>query len=172
MRRIPDKIRHGDTPSRVPRAVNDIIDYLRQTVPVPGTGIRISETVNGNVFEADRLPPSGGSAGAPAGYSGYFKVIPGQAKGTLRIVDGANQNAAICGKTDVGDVPMETLTSQEGTLYLIMKAISATTYTQTFEWMIPSGAVGWTEIATVDSDGVITQRWTGNTIYWGQRYLI
>lgn len=106
------------------------------------------------------------------GYSGYFKVIPGQAKGTLRIVDGANQNAAICGKTDVGDVSMETLTSQEGTLYLIMKAISATTYTQTFEWMIPSGAVGWTEIATVDSDGVITQRWTGNTIYWGQRYLI
>lgn len=56
MRRIPDKIRHGDTPSRVPRAVNDIIDYLRQTVPVPGTGIRINEMVNGNVFEADRLP--------------------------------------------------------------------------------------------------------------------
>lgn len=111
-------------------------------------------------------------ADADYSYSGYFKVIPGQAKGTLRIVDGANQNAAICGKTDVGDVPMETLTSQEGTLYLIMKAISATTYTQTFEWMIPSGAVGWTEIATVDSDGVITQRWTGNTIYWGQRYLI
>nr|DAF26858.1 MAG TPA: hypothetical protein [Caudoviricetes sp.] len=111
-------------------------------------------------------------ADADYSYSGYFKVIPGQAEGTLRIVDGANQNAAICGKTDVGDVPMETLTSQEGTLYLIMKPISATTYTQTFEWMIPSGAVGWTEIATVDSDGVITQRWTGNTIYWGQRYLI
>lgn len=136
-----------------------------------GPGIRVTRTPNGTIVSAIRQP-SGGSAGAPAGYSGYFKVIPGQAKGTLRIVDGANQNAAICGKTDVGDVPMETLTSQEGTLYLIMKAISATTYTQTFEWMIPSGAVGWTEIATVDSDGVITQRWTGNTIYWGQRYLI
>lgn len=149
----------------------DFWDDVRACEISGGPGIRVTRTPNGTIVSAIRQP-SGGSAGAPAGYSGYFKVIPGQAKGTLRIVDGANQNAAICGKTDVGDVPMETLTSQEGTLYLIMKAISATTYTQTFEWMIPSGAVGWTEIATVDSDGVITQRWTGNTIYWGQRYLI
>ena len=149
----------------------DFWDDVRACEISGGPGIRVTRNPNGTIVSAIRQP-SGGSAGAPAGYSGYFKVIPGQAKGTLRIVDGANQNAAICGKTDVGDVPMETLTSQEGTLYLIMKAISATTYTQTFEWMIPSGAVGWTEIATVDSDGVITQRWTGNTIYWGQRYLI
>lgn len=153
----------------------DFWDDVRACEISGGPGIRVTRTPNGTIVSAIRQPSggsAGGSAGAPAGYSGYFKVIPGQAKGTLRIVDGANQNAAICGKTDVGDVPMETLTSQEGTLYLIMKAISATTYTQTFEWMIPSGAVGWTEIATVDSDGVITQRWTGNTIYWGQRYLI
>lgn len=149
----------------------DFWDDARACEISGGPGIRVTRTPNGTIVSAIRQP-SGGSAGAPAGYSGYFKVIPGQAKGTLRIVDGANQNAAICGKTDVGDVPMKTLTSQAGTLYLIMKAISATTYTQTFEWMIPSGAVGWTEIATVDSDGVITQRWTGNTIYWGQRYLI
>lgn len=153
----------------------DFWDDVRACKISGGPGIRVTRSPNGTTVSAIRQPSggsAGGSAGAPAGYSGYFKVIPGQAKGTLRIVDGANQNAAICGKTDVGDVPMETLTSQEGTLYLIMKAISATTYTQTFEWMIPSGAVGWTEIATVDSDGVITQRWTGNTIYWGQRYLI
>lgn len=154
-----------------PGYFGDFWDDVRACEISGGPGIRVTHTPNGTIVSAIRQP-SGGSAGAPAGYSGYFKVIPGQAKGTLRIVDGANQNAAICGKTDVGDVPMETLTSQEGTLYLIMKAISATTYTQTFEWMIPSGAVGWTEIATVDSDGVITQRWTGNTIYWGQRYLI
>lgn len=154
-----------------PGYFGDFWDDVKACEISGGPGIRVTRTPNGTIVSAIRQP-SGGSAGAPAGYSGYFKVIPGQAKGTLRIVDGANQNAAICGKTDVGDVPMETLTSQEGTLYLIMKAISATTYTQTFEWMIPSGAVGWTEIATVDSDGVITQRWTGNTIYWGQRYLI
>lgn len=154
-----------------PGYFGDFWDDVKACEISGGPGIRVTRTPNGTSVSASRQP-SGGSAGAPAGYSGYFKVIPGQAKGTLRIVDGANQNAAICGKTDVGDVPMETLTSQEGTLYLIMKAISATTYTQTFEWMIPSGAVGWTEIATVDSDGVITQRWTGNTIYWGQRYLI
>lgn len=154
-----------------PGYFGDFWDDVKACEISGGPGIRVTRTPNGTIVSAIRQP-SGGSAGAPAGYSGYFKVIPGQAEGTLRIVDGANQNAAICGKTDVGDVPMETLTSQEGTLYLIMKAISATTYTQTFEWMIPSGAVGWTEIATVDSDGVITQRWTGNTIYWGQRYLI
>lgn len=34
MRRIPDKIRHGDTPSRVPRAVNDIIDYLLSLIHI------------------------------------------------------------------------------------------------------------------------------------------
>ncbi len=169
--KVPDEIKRRDPISLLPRKLNEVIRYLRAARLVAGPGVRLRESTSGTTMTVE-TQPSGGSAGAPAGYSGYFKVIPGQAKGTLRIVDGANQNAAICGKTDVGDVPMETLTSQEGTLYLIMKAISATTYTQTFEWMIPSGAVGWTEIATVDSDGVITQRWTGNTIYWGQRYLI
>ena len=81
MRRIPDKIRHGDTPSRVPRAVNDIIDYLRQTVPVPGTGIRISETINGNVFDADRPPQTVGGSGGSGGEVALGVLVSGPSNG-------------------------------------------------------------------------------------------
>lgn len=187
MRRIPDKIRHGDTPSRVPRAVNDIIDYLRQTVPVPGTGIRISETVNGNVFEADRLPPSGGSAGSPASYSGYFKVVDASERDEfgaitapkVKIVNGAAPDDADCGDTDLGTVAAQevayTLPAASARHHVYLRAKYATG-TYSFDFIVgddsakPVTPYGYFVLADVDSKGAITQVWQGGFIYWASRY--
>lgn len=188
MRRIPDKIRHGDTPSRVPRAVNDIIDYLRQTVPVPGTGIRISETINGNVFDADRPPQTvGGSGGAPAGYSGYFKVIDASELDEfgaiiahkVKIVNGAAPDDADCGDTDLGTVAAQevayTLPAASARHHVYLRAKYATG-TYSFDFIVgddsakPVTPYGYFVLADVDSKGSVTQVWQGGFIYWASRY--
>lgn len=188
MRRIPDKIRHGDTPSRVPRAVNDIIDYLRQTVPVPGTGIRISETVNGNVFEADRPSQTvGGSGGAPAGYSGYFKVIDASERDEfgeitahkVKIVNGASPDDADCGDTDLGTVAAQevayTLPAVSARHHVYLRAKYATG-TYSFDFIVgddsakPVTPYSYFVLADVDSKGTITQVWQQGFIYFASRY--
>lgn len=72
--KVPDEIKRRDPISLLPRKLNEVIRYLRAARLVAGPGVRLRESTSGTTMTVE-TQPSGGSAGAPAGYSGYFKVI-------------------------------------------------------------------------------------------------
>ena len=115
------------------------------------------------------------SGGGSAEYSNYFKVIPGTEQGTVKVVDGADPSAILCGKTDCGDVISAVMPARQGRLYLVLQRDAATEkYDHSFCWEsdLPSEDCGTLLIAERSGDGRITQRWTGGMVYWSERYFV
>ena len=151
-----------------------------------GPGIRVTRTPNGTIVSAIRQP-SGGSAGAPAGYSGYFKVIDASerdASGAItapkvKIVTGASPDDADCGDTDLGTVAAQevayTLPAASARHHVYLRAKYATG-AYSFDFLIgddsakPETPYGYFVLADVDSKGAVTQVWQGGFIYWASRY--
>lgn len=75
--KIPDEIKRRDPISLLPRKLNEVIHYLRAARLVAGPGVRLLESTSGTMMTVETKPSGGSvvSGGAPAGYSGYFKVI-------------------------------------------------------------------------------------------------
>ena len=97
-------------------------------------------------------------------YRNYFKVE--RTDTGIRIFDGGNPESQYCGLTDVGTVPVTTITGT-GSLYLNL-TWGNNAYAQTFSFT--AGTASYL-IADVLPDRII-QRWTGGVIYWRQRFCL
>ena len=184
--KVPDEIKRRDPISLLPRKLNEVIHYLRAARLVAGPGVRLRESTSGTTMTVE-TQPSGGSAGAPAGYSGYFKVIDASerdASGAItapkvKIVNGASPDDADCGDTDLGTVAAQevayTLPAASARHHVYLRAKYATG-TYSFDFLIgddsakPETPYGYFVLADVDSKGAVTQGWQGGFIYWASRY--
>lgn len=164
----------------------DFWDDVRACEISGGPGIRVTRTPNGTIVSAIRQP-SGGSAGAPAGYSGYFKVIDASERDEsgeitapkVKIVNGASPDDADCGDTDLGTVAAQevayTLPAASARHHVYLRAKYATG-TYSFDFIVgddsakPVTPYGYFVLADVDSKGSVTQVWQGGFIYWASRY--
>lgn len=184
--KVPDEIKRRDPISLLPRKLNEVIHYLRAARLVAGPGIRLRESTSGTTMTVE-TQPSGGSAGAPAGYSGYFKVVDASERDEsgaitapkVKIVNGASPDDADCGDTDLGTVAAQevayTLPAASARHHVYLRAKYATG-TYSFDFLIgddsakPETPYGYFVLADIDSKGAVTQVWQGGFIYWASRY--
>lgn len=118
-------------------------------------------------------------------YNGYFKVIwdnevddEGNIQKRVKIIDGKNPDSQWAGNTDIGYIPVgyaDVPDSGKNILYLLAKYDAETnkyiTHFEVFQGSKFDGVM-WQEIASIDGFTKISQRWTGNTIYFGERFWL
>lgn len=107
MRKLPEKIKRPNQIPRIPVAINEVIDYLYSARLVAGRNIRISETVNGIIIEAD----GGGTATTATGSARIGGLTSGPSGGSgaavwREAVDAADGTWTATGAT----VPVRVLT--------------------------------------------------------------
>lgn len=101
------------------------------------------------------------------------------------ITDGGNPDNPDCGLTDVGPVPVGTLTRSDGAFgdgYVCLRLAvddsgARPTYSHVFEWAsaIPDPwepAMILAEVVRQGNLSVVVQRWTGGMIFWRSRFVI
>lgn len=187
--KVPDEIKRRDPISLLPRKLNEVIHYLRAARLVAGPGVRLRESTSGTMMTVETKPSGGSvvSGGAPAGYSGYFKVIDASERdesgeiiaSKVKIVNGASPDDADCGDTDLGTVAAQevayTLPAASARHHVYLRAKYATG-TYSFDFIVgddsakPVTPYGYFVLADVDSKGSVTQVWQGGFIYWASRY--
>lgn len=125
------------------------------------------------------LGGAGGGGGGGGGYNGYFKAVlvteteNGQDVRKVKIVNGADPTATVCGQTDIGAVNAVELDLQNGNVYLTA-SYDSDTGRYSFAFSIanaPTDGTAWWQIAQINN-GKLAQVWTGGTIYFGERFLI
>lgn len=114
-----------------------------------------------------------------SGYNGYFKVVEAtdeSGKTMLKIIDGAKPYSNVAGVSDLGSVGQLTIEKKNSSyLYIYpewIKDSNPPRYTFKLSTRGNSSIDIEFLLATVDENGIITQRWTGGTIYWGSRFFV
>lgn len=74
---------------------------FKQVTPIAGTGIKIEDTDNGKRISCTVEPVNGGGS-ASVEYKGYFKVVAGDTEGTIKIINGADEESSIAGIFSTG----------------------------------------------------------------------
>lgn len=105
-------------------------------------------------------------------YNGMFKIVD-SGNGTINVVNGADITSQYCGETDIGKVPIMSMSkSNNKNVYLIG------TYNSTEEKYVfnvktsySSGEMYWL-LGSIDNTGNLTQIWTQGAIYFAWRFLI
>ena len=112
-------------------------------------------------------------------YNGYFKVVETtdeSGKAMLKIIDGAAPGSNVAGVSDIGSVGQLTIEKKNSSyLYIYpewIKDSNPPRYTFKLSTRGNSSVDIDFLLATVDENGIITQRWTGGTIYWGSRFFV
>lgn len=112
-------------------------------------------------------------------YNGYFKVVETtdeSGKTMLKIIDGAKPYSNVAGVSDLGSVGQLTIEKKNSSyLYIYpewIKDSNPPRYTFKLSTRGNSSIDIEFLLATVDENGIITQRWTGGTIYWGSRFFV
>ena len=170
--------------------LDEIVDYLRAVRPVPGRGVRISESANGLCFSVDpsRRAFQEEEEAAHAvigGYAGPFAVELVEGSNAVRIYNGAQPSDEYAGVIQIGNLfhnmPVGTLqiipeTAQEiyltvyynvsgnppGLVYEFATTLSSTV----------TGAQGWyRRLATVSATGTLTQLHWGGDIEISGRWI-
>jgi len=119
----------------------------------------------------------GGAGGGGGGYNGYFKAVlvteteNGQDVQKVKIVNGADPTATVCGHTDIGDVNAATLNFEAGKSVYLTATYANNAWTKTFVAAAAAPTGMYFEIAAC-GDGKVSQVWTGGAIYFGTRYWI
>lgn len=161
--------------------------WYAMTHPVPDNLTLFSDA--NDTFRVRRLPGGGDELAvesAAAGYNGYFKVVaelrnpaaPASESNPLviKVIDGANPTSGLAGMTDLtffGVAAVELAYQAAGTVYLVATWDAENNeYDVEISYSLPSeGAYGYVILATI-AGGVVTQRWTDNTVYFGVRYFL
>lgn len=117
-------------------------------------------------------------------YNGYFKVIDDSTydesgeivEARIKVIDGKNPDGQFCGYTDLGSVPVKTIENPAGkNIYLTAWWVQS--YAG-FELDIVALAPSemnldcYYLLAEVGSNMKINQRWTGEVVNFGERYVI
>ena len=112
-------------------------------------------------------------------YNGYFKVVETtdeSGKAMLKIIDGAAPDSNVAGVSDLGSVGQLTIEKKNSSyLYIYpewIKDSNPPRYTFKLSTRGNSSVDIDFLLATVDENGIITQRWTDGTIYWGSRFFV
>lgn len=112
-------------------------------------------------------------------YNGYFKVVETtdeSGKTMLKIIDGAKPYSNVAGVSDLGSVGQLTIEKKNSSyLYIYpewIKDSNPPRYTFKLSTRGNSSIDIEFLLATIDENGIITQRWTGGTIYWGSRFFV
>lgn len=112
-------------------------------------------------------------------YNGYFKVVETtdeSGKTMLKIIDGAKPYSNVAGVSDLGSVGQLTIEKKNSSyLYIYpewIKDSNPPRYTFKLSTRGNSSIDIEFLLATIDENGIITQRWTDGTIYWGSRFFV
>lgn len=113
---FPNKLQHGDTLASLLQKYNEMVDYLRETRLVAGSGIRINKHPAGTTIES--LPQaSGGSPSAPAADEPHPFDVEFTGSGpeySARIFNSALPDSPYAGTVYIGSyvyaVPVSTVT--------------------------------------------------------------
>ena len=112
-------------------------------------------------------------------YNGYFKVVETtdeSGKTMLKIIDGAKPYSNVAGVSDLGSVGQLTIEKKNSSyLYIYpewIKDSNPPRYTFKLSTRGNSSIDIEFLLATIDENGIITQRWTAGTIYWGSRFFV
>lgn len=112
-------------------------------------------------------------------YNGYFKVVETtdeSGKTMLKIIDGAKPYSNVAGVSDLGSVGQLTIEKKNSSyLYIYpewIKDSNPPRYTFKLSTRGNSSIDIEFLLATIDKNGIITQRWTDGTIYWGSRFFV
>lgn len=180
---VPAKLNYNESTRRIPEKVNEILDYLKRTrIQVDPRTMRKNETPAGITLSAQRqtvaTPPQRLPGGATE-YAGYFKVVETtdeSGKAMLKIIDGAAPGSNVAGVSDIGSVGQLTIEKKNSSyLYIYpewIKDSNPPRYTFKLSTRGNSSIDIDFLLATIDENGIITQRWTGGTIYWGSRFFV
>lgn len=132
---------------------------------------------NGRNTFTDRRGGYGGGGGYE--YNGYFKVVETtdeSGKAMLKIIDGAKPYSNVAGVSDLGSVGQLTIEKKNSSyLYIYpewIKDSNPPRYTFKLSTRGNSSIDIEFLLATIDENGIITQRWTDGTIYWGSRFFV
>ena len=135
------------------------------------------EAVKSRTPDTGEIASVGG--GASSKYAGYFTVvdvpkIDGSPPTQIKIIDGANTESGIAGYADIAPsgIASALVAKAEGRVFL-SATYSGGVYSFAFSisTAYPEGA--YYELASISSDGVITQRYLdGGMIYFGERFFI
>lgn len=181
---LPFKITHGAVfRTAVVDAINGIIDYLHASrVKGDNRTIKVQETAGGVIISAipQSIPKASSTRPATADYNGYFKVVDvptsdGSPATQIKIIDGANPEASVCGMSDVlASVQVATITKTSGTIVYAIASYSSSVFTVTFQCSgtTPTGSVGYIPIASISGTGVIRQLWVSNRLVFRAEFLI
>lgn len=120
-----------------------------------------------------------GGGGGNSEYTGYFKVVETtdeSGKAMLKIIDGAKPYSNVAGVSDLGSVGQLTIEKKNSSyLYIYpewIKDSNPPRYTFKLSTRGNSSIDIEFLLATIDENGIITQRWTDGTIYWGSRFFV
>lgn len=120
-----------------------------------------------------------GGGGGNSEYNGYFKVVETtdeSGKAMLKIIDGAKPYSNVAGVSDLGSVGQLTIEKKNSSyLYIYpewIKDSNPPRYTFKLSTRGNSSIDIEFLLATIDENGIITQRWTDGTIYWGSRFFV
>lgn len=144
----------------------------------------VRKTPNGTTITVLRPPPASAGGGASdAGYTGEFLVVDASTKTgetvnhAVRIVNGANPSAELCGGTDLGDVAAKTISYEPPASGVFLTVYLTAIYISNkykLEIIVSSAApvspTGYWVLARIDSQGQPSQVWTDGTIYFATRY--
>ena len=146
-----------------------------------GKYLFVDNTPNGQVirFRPQAEQRGGSSGGGSSEYNGYFKVVETtdeSGKAMLKIIDGAAPGSNVAGVSDIGSVGQLTIEKKNSSyLYIYpewIKDSNPPRYTFKLSTRGNSSVDIDFLLATVDENGIITQRWTGGPIYWGSRFFV
>ena len=116
-------------------------------------------------------------------YIGYFKVVDDSIydengdiiEYRVRVIDGKNPDSEYCGITDIGNVSATTINSPAGkNIYLTARWVDENGRYDVFIDTAPAAENPdcYYLLAEVDSNMNINQRWVGEVINFGERFLI
>lgn len=146
-------------------AVNRVISRVDNTPPAMlDTGRRHRITVT--------------ESGGDSGYNGYFKVIDASEGDAfkVKVIDGKDPAGAICGLTDIGEVPAGIVENPAGKYVALTARYNEER--NAYEFELVAGTYNelrqhaYFVLAEVDANRAITQLWQDGVINFGERYVI
>lgn len=116
-------------------------------------------------------------------YNGYFKVIDDSTydengdivEAKVKVIDGKNPDSEYCGVTDIGNVSVTTINNPAGkNIYLTARWVEEDGGYNVFVDTSPAleNPDCYYILADVDSDMNINQRWVGEVVNFGERFVI
>lgn len=175
---LPEKIKTGDKRSVIYSRFNALVDFVR-SLDIKGDNRTtfVSKTPAGIIIRGKDQSGKSAGGGTAAGYYDSFKVINDGTE--IKVINGASPDSLFCGRTDIKGyilVQAFSLNDAKGKKIFIIGLSDGSTYSVVIyiEGNEPSATYKSDpiQLATVDSDGKVTQDWTDGDIKFSEDYFV